>query len=63
MIRVWSLGGSALGPLFPAWLLALAASDCFLERESVRTRAWEDKREAAMGNEALIDEQIPLGLA
>lgn len=56
VIRLWSLGGaSVLGPLFPPWLLALATSDCFLEREPVRNRAWEDKREAATGNEALID--------
>lgn len=30
---------SELGPLFPPWLLAPATSDCFLERQSVRTRA------------------------
>lgn len=55
MIRVWSPRGSVPGPLFPPWLLALAASDCFSERESVRARAGEDKREAATGSEAPID--------
>lgn len=56
VIRVWSLGGFVFGFLFFVWFLVLVVSDCFLEREFVRIRVWEDKREVVMGNEVLIDE-------
>lgn len=57
-----SAASAGPGLLFPPRLLALTLATA-IGGGVCQSQAWEDEREAAVGSEARVDAQIPLGLA